>query len=96
MTFWKDSISLELIQINHSPHEDFMPEKDGDNMISYKRNIGEQVDREWLKCFVNWCQPLRNPKKFFIIFSHCLDLSNIILLKMASIPNIIHLFHKIL
>lgn len=40
MTFWKDSISLELIQINHSPHEDFMPEKDGDNMISYKRNMG--------------------------------------------------------
>lgn len=53
MTFWKDSISLEFIQINHSPHEDFMPEKDGDTIISYKRNIWEQVDREWLKCFVN-------------------------------------------
>lgn len=53
MTFWKDSISLELIQINHSPHEDFMPEKDGDNVISYKRNIWEQVDQEWLKCFVS-------------------------------------------
>lgn len=53
MTFWKDSISLELIQINHSPDEDFMPEKDGDNMISHKKNIWEQVDQEWLKCFVS-------------------------------------------
>lgn len=46
MRFWKESIILELIRRNHSHHEDFIPEKDDDDMIRYKRNNWEQVDQE--------------------------------------------------
>lgn len=44
MRFWKDSINLEFIPINHSRPEDFMFEED--DVITYKRNIWEQVNQQ--------------------------------------------------
>lgn len=46
MWFWKGSIIEKPIQINHYHHEDFMSEKDDDNMLRHKRNMWEQVGQE--------------------------------------------------
>lgn len=45
LRFWKDSINLEFIPINHSHHEDFMSEED-DDVITCKKNIWEEVSQQ--------------------------------------------------